>query len=486
MLNNEIDGNLNDSSHHFNRSNEMDNSSHEDEGATTTSYIMEGYTPLNFDMNALDMGDGDSDSDDHHDRDVHTTGYYQLNSDNKRVNGVKTHVGEFTSRFHEENDGDDDSDGFIPADFQALADQALRGLEDEHRVTVERSEEEVVANSQTGAMTSDLAEDHHDISTSADETSVFEANFPSCEEMSVIKSIEKPAAAPVAPAPRKFPVARMNTTKTKTTATHPNSKDYNLNAIQEAMRSIRKTAPNFASVLDSRSSDSSTATAYKTVAGASYKSIINSVCLAIKKRQESLTLEQKLSVHPIIPMGPLSAFRRDTQKARLASHNLSRSATLSEAVYRLWPLICFRKKLFILDESEWLTGQQKRRAAHIKSLTIHIIGADGVECSSEDSVRNSVGAFARWLDAALQSDALPGSFCGVSEHSDGIALTIEFSGPNMPDVMIGRTIDLLPQTQPNSRKGLKSATCGFHSCEYHGSTQNDFADLTIAFNAGIW
>eukprot|EP00956_Cyclotella_meneghiniana_P029785 scaffold73286_cov36-Cyclotella_meneghiniana.AAC.2 len=461
--------------------NEMDNSNQEDQGPTSTSYIMEGYTPLNFDMNALANND-DSDSDGHHDSDVYTSGYYQLNHPgNKRVNGVKTHVGEFTSQFREENHSDDDdSDGFIPADFQALADQALLGLEEEHRVTVERSEEEELVDSQTQAMTSDVAEDHHDISTSADKTPVFEVNFPSCEEiMSMhMKPNEKPAAAPTQ-APKKFPVARMNTTKTK-------SKERNLNAIQEAMRSIRTTAPNFASVLDARSSASSTAIAYETVARASYKSTINSTCLAIKKRQQTLTLEQKLSVHPIIPMGPLAAFRRNTQKARLASHNLSRSATLSEAVYRLWPLICFRKKLFILDESEWLTGQPKRRAAQDKNLTIHIIGADGVECSSEDSVRNSVGSFVRWLDAALQADALPGSFRELSEDSDGIMLTIEFSGPNMPDVMIGRTIDLLPQTQSNSQKGLKSATCGFHSYEYHGSNRNDFADLTIAFNAGIW
>jgi hypothetical protein len=478
-----------DASRHTNHIDNRDDGQQEG----SSSYMMEGYTPLNFDMNALVMGGDIDDSDDDetdHTENMFAAGYYQLDNDNKRVNGIKTHVGEFASSYQEETEENDDSDsdGLIPVDFEALAEQALRGLDEEHRVTLERRDQEVHTSTQATTLSDEVDDDnvgvgeYRRVEANKGEIASFEAHFPSTEILA--DSSTRKAARP-----RKFPAAKMNTATTPKKLQSKQSKEVNLNAVQEAIKSIRTTAPDFASTLDARSSSSSTAVAYKTAASSSYNSLIHSTRIAIQARRETLNL-QDLSSHPIIPAGPLAAFRRNTPKARSATHNLSRSATLSEAIYRLWPLICFRKKLCALTESVWLTGQQQQ-GKPAQMLSIHIIGSDGVECSSEDSVRNSIGAFVRWLDAALKSDVLSDSFGGGTAPTDGIALSIEFSGPNMPESMIGKTLDLLPQTQPISssrRLGLKSASCSFCKCEYHESSQtsDNVADLTVAFNAGIW
>lgn len=475
--------------------NEFNQDGQDDVSQEGTSYMMEGYTPLSFNMNALAVSD-DIDSDVESGDGMIATGYYQLDPEN-RPNGVKTHVGEFTPQVTagaQDEESDSDSDGLVPDDFVALAEQALKGLDDEHRVTLGRSETGKWNNSTVPTslpngildINEDAADASKDLALDKQKTDVthvsFEFDFPSIG-IHVESKNEKDISSAAATS-RKFPAARMTTSK-KGTGKQPNEAA-NANAIQEAMRAIRKSAPKLASSLDERASSSSTAAAYKSAAGSSYHAIINSTCLAIKSRNESFNPDQKLSIHPVIPQGPLAAFRRNTQKARCAAHNLSRCATLSEAIYRLWPLICFRKKLSALNESVWTSTNQQQYILHARELTIHIIGADDVECSSEDSVRNSVGAFVRWLDAALKSGVLLDSLCGeTSNKNDGISLTIEFSGPNMPEAMIGKTLDMLPHTQTNNAsKGIVAATCVFRRCAYHHSSQN--ADLTIAFNAGIW
>ena len=143
-----------------------------------------------------------------------------------------------------------------------------------------------------------------------------------------------------------------------------------------------------------------------------------------------------------------------------------------------------------------LNGQSvQQMTGRSRALIIHVVGADGVECSSEELVRRSVGPFVRWLDAALRSGAL-----SLGTHSDIDALLIEFSGPNMPNALIGKDIDLLPQPNPQSKydeSGLVSAKAIFQQREYHelpsyggDNDANDSvassADLVIAFNAGIW
>ena len=100
------------------------------------------------------------------------------------------------------------------------------------------------------------------------------------------------------------------------------------------------------------------------------------------------------------------------------------------------------------------------------------------------------GAFVRWLDASFKSGVLSDSFNSELAHDEGIRLMIEFSGPNMPESMTGKSIDLLPNTAAcPSLTGLVSASCILRRCEYNVSSQtatNCVADLTVAFNAGIW
>jgi hypothetical protein len=132
---------------------------------------------------------------------------------------------------------------------------------------------------------------------------------------------------------------------------------------------------------------------------------------------------------------------------------------------------------------------QANHPSSTTTLTIHIIGADGVECSSEELVRKSVGSFIRWLDTAVSS--------GVLSHEAHIdSVLVEFSGPNMPNILVGKELDFLTGVNSKSTGGLISAKATFKLCEYHETTDSSdttttaaasaAADLVIAFNAGIW
>lgn len=131
-----------------------------------------------------------------------------------------------------------------------------------------------------------------------------------------------------------------------------------------------------------------------------------------------------------------------------------------------------------------------------KTLILHILGADGVECSSAESVRKSVGPFVRWMDAALHSGALGGSKVnGVATQPQQPlleidSLLIEFSGPNMPSALVGDVLDLLSHSNNAPSVRLTSAKAIFQHREYHEVRSRDddapSADIAVAFNAGIW
>ena len=125
-----------------------------------------------------------------------------------------------------------------------------------------------------------------------------------------------------------------------------------------------------------------------------------------------------------------------------------------------------------------------------KTLTIHILGCDRVECSSEETLRKSVGPFARWISAALQSGVLSTMQTSSSGSAPDIdSLVLEISGPNVPDWILSREINLLPSSSESG--GLVSATAVFHQREYHEQNASEASamlppDLAVAFNAGIW
>lgn len=136
-----------------------------DGDAASSSYFMRGYTPLNFDMNAMVMADDSDDEDDdvgaqHHvvrgnindevmRGDMFTSGYYHMAAPTRRINGVKDHVAGIASvreeggggahtHGHAESESDPESEenDLVPADFALLAEQALRGLDEEHRTVL--------------------------------------------------------------------------------------------------------------------------------------------------------------------------------------------------------------------------------------------------------------------------------------------------------------------------------------------------------------
>ena len=138
-----------------------------DGDAASSSYFMRGYTPLNFDMNAMVMADDSDDEDDdvgaqHHvvrgnindevmRGDMFTSGYYHMAAPTRRTNdhvagiasvreegggGAHTH-----GHAESESDPESEENDLVPADFALLAEQALRGLDEEHRTVLGGSDQ---------------------------------------------------------------------------------------------------------------------------------------------------------------------------------------------------------------------------------------------------------------------------------------------------------------------------------------------------------
>ena len=158
--------------------------------------------------------------------------------------------------------------------------------------------------------------------------------------------------------------------------------------------------------------------------------------------------------HSIIPKAPLSAFWRHSPKATAATANLSRSATLAEAILRL----------------SCLSSQRER-------LALDIVGADHVECGCHDQVQTTFAPLIRWIGAQENSP----------QHID-----VRLVGPNVPTEAAKRPpVDLMPAKAFNR---LVSATATCYESVYHKWIQQeekeskDFCrpDVAIAFNSGIW
>lgn len=273
-----------------------------------------------------------------------------------------------------------------------------------------------------------------------------------------------------------------------------NPKAVDIHAIQKALQSIRLKSPTLASNLDAGASSSMTSLSYATHA-ATNTALNHIIAVQFSPRQQKNQQQQHYyTTHGIIPSGPLTAFRRTTSKAQVASANLSRSATLSEAVLRLWPIISFQRKMRMIDQGLLLPPQQPQQQQQVNRksniFTIHILGADGVECTSLESVRKSVGPFVRWFDSALSLGVL-------SESNDIDTLQIEFSGPNISTTLVGQTLDILVQQSSScaplsTSSRLIMAKATFQPCQYHEIKRSaniegtPIADIAIAFNAGIW
>lgn len=159
-------------------------------------------------------------------------------------------------------------------------------------------------------------------------------------------------------------------------------------------------------------------------------------------------------LHPIIPLAPLAAFRKQTAKAISATSNLSRSACIAEALRR-----------FDLLQSHWNVE---------KTLRIHIVGCDRVECETSERLRTLFGPIVRWI----------GAYAEAPSH-----IHIDLIGPNIPEcAILGTPLDLLPINTSALKECLQSATLSCHCGLYDEwlSTSATLPDLAIAFNAGVW
>jgi hypothetical protein len=161
--------------------------------------------------------------------------------------------------------------------------------------------------------------------------------------------------------------------------------------------------------------------------------------------------------HPIVPTVPLSAFRKQTEKAVQASANLTRSASIAEAIHRL--------NILQYNGSEQM-------------LRIHILGCDHVECGSGvDRITSLFGPIVRWV----------GAYAEAPSH-----IRIDLIGPNIPLSATMHSIDLLPKNRASLKECLQSASLNcftgvyeeFLNSELNADASNP--NLVIAFNAGVW
>ena len=185
--------------------------------------------------------------------------------------------------------------------------------------------------------------------------------------------------------------------------------------------------------------------------------------------------------HAVIPPAPLAAFRRGTPKAVAATERLCRSATAAEAAVRCLPHLLVRR-----DAGQGQgTSPSPSPSPPGRTLTVHIVGADHVECGTDAAVRAAVGPFARWIAAA-----------GPDPPTE---IAIELLGPNVPDAAEARGgVDL---TSPGSSsggegqgqgqgQGRSTARARSVNCLYHDYLRErgggGAPDLVVMFNAGIW
>jgi hypothetical protein len=146
--------------------------------------------------------------------------------------------------------------------------------------------------------------------------------------------------------------------------------------------------------------------------------------------------------HALIPAASCKAFckSKSTEKSRNATKNLSRSATISEAVVRLSILSSFQPDDVLL---------------------IDIVGVDHVECENESTIRDTFGPFVRWLGNYYYYSS---SSAVQRKQQNDTARRVQFRliGRDLigPTTAAGNIINLLTSTSIQ-------ATASCHSGVYH-------------------
>jgi hypothetical protein len=205
------------------------------------------------------------------------------------------------------------------------------------------------------------------------------------------------------------------------------------------------------------------------------------------------------SLHPIIPHKALLAFQRLTKKAQFTTANWTRSATLAEAISRIF--LGKERDCVLHDPQEQEQGQHQDDLYFV----IHCIGADHVECQSRENIVNMFQPIVKWIHG-YQPNLFEEKGTKQPENTSSFEvarhLRIELLGPNVPlHSQDFGVMNLLPNNVPGK---LESATVICKNCMYHDyivemMTENKknhhhhrrhghyhYPSMIIAYNAGIW
>lgn len=229
------------------------------------------------------------------------------------------------------------------------------------------------------------------------------------------------------------------------------------------------------------------------------------------------------TVHPLIPPRALLAFQRFSTKAKLATANLTRSATIAEAICRIY-LIKNKTQESGKDrgEDDWWTWKKNDDDSMDENnvnrqdnddttvFVIHCIGADRVECQTRDNIVKMFQPIVKWIhgygyrngyghgfdlfgNENIQENSSPCSCLEQARH-----LRIELLGPNVP--LHSEDFGMMNLLPSNNIPGkLMSATLICKNCMYHDyiekmTTSKEknqtktirYPNMIIAYNAGIW
>ena len=197
-----------------------------------------------------------------------------------------------------------------------------------------------------------------------------------------------------------------------------------------------------------------------------------------KQKQKKHDNDEEPPPHKLIPPVSSKAFYKSTTKAKQATANLTRSATLAEAIVRL-------------------SQQANPKITAKQSLLIDVVGVDHVECASVETIQTTLVPFVRWL-LLLETNQNTFHYQHVHFRLIGRDLLIPPSLQNQ-SVDLLKAASLAVLSLSSSSSSLTSATATCHSAVYHDFLE-DFSDdtaqtdsnmkrspdLLIAFNAGIW
>ena len=154
------------------------------------------------------------------------------------------------------------------------------------------------------------------------------------------------------------------------------------------------------------------------------------------QQQKHQNAQQQNAQHQLIPTPSYQVFHTPapTRKSRLASADLSRSATIAEAVVRL-SLLPFEGDSMLID----------------------IIGVDHVECDSPSTVRNTFQPFIKWLK----------DYFLLSQEDQKIHVHFRLIGRELPikPTTDRVTIDLLDSI--STPISSLRATASYHTGLYH-------------------